>query len=628
MEDRVIDMIKSPADLKALTDDELTIVAQEIREQIVSTTSKNGGHVGSSLGAVEIILALHRELNCPPDRIVYDVGHQAYAHKILTGRLDRFDTLRTYGGITGFPTPSESPYDVHPSGHASDSLSVALGLAKARDLRGSKERIVAVLGDAAISGGMAFEALNQIGQDQTQMVIVLNDNAMSISHNVGALMTHFGLVRARNEYRDTRDFVQKAMEDASPITRGMMDWARTAKDSAKHFFLPDFSMIFEQMGITCTAPIDGHDITALRSILRVVLHTHGPTLVHVVTQKGKGYEPAVREPEKFHGVGPFDIETGELIAKPAKAPKYMNVFGDALIKEAAKNEDIVAITAAMKDGTGLAGFADLFPKRFIDVGIAEEHALGLASGLAIGGKKPVVAIYSTFLQRAIDQMVIDDALPNLDIVFCIDRAGLVGDDGATHNGMFDLVYTRMIPHMKVLAPANEAELVNALHTALYTSGPVAIRYPRGEAQGVQIPAEAEMLPEGKSRIVVEGDDVAILAFGSMVAQAEIAAEALADEGISARVVDMRWVKPLDRQAVIDAAKTKLVVTVEEGVITGGVGEGVLEVLVEEGIQTAALSIGLPDEFIPQGKVSQLWEKLGLDGVGIAKSVKERLDSLS
>ena len=624
MQERIIDVISSPADLKVLTDDELALVADEIRREIVATTSKTGGHVASSLGAVEIILALHAELDCPKDKIVYDVGHQAYAHKILTGRLEQFGSLRQQGGISGFPKPSESPYDVHPSGHASDSLSVALGLAKARDLRGTRERVVAVIGDAAISGGMAFEALNQMGQDQTQMVIILNDNEMSISQNVGALMHHFGELRARNEYRESRDLVQKRMESAGPAARFMLEWGRNAKDSAKHFFLPEHTMIFEQLGITCTPPIDGHDITTLRRVLRTVLHTHGPTLMHVVTKKGAGYEPAMCKPETFHGIGPYNAETGEPASKPCVAPKYQDVFGDALVREARLDGDVVAITAAMKGGTGLSAFAAEFPHRFMDVGITEEHAVGLASGLALGGKKPVVAVYSTFLQRAIDQMAIDVSLPNANVVFCIDRAGLVGDDGPTHNGLYDLVYTRMIPNMRVLAPSDEAELANSLHTALQIGGPVAIRYPRGEGRGVSIPERPVTLPVGKSRVVREGDDVAILAFGTRVEQAEGAADLLADTGVSARVVDMRWAKPLDDQAIREAAATRLVVTAEEGVVAGGVGEEVLRVLSSEGLQVPALVLGLPDRFVQQGKIPALYQEVGLDAEGISQAILARL----
>lgn len=623
MSNRILDMISSPADLKVLSVEELEILATEIREQIVHTTSVTGGHVAPSLGAVDFILALHSKLNCPQDKIVFDVGHQAYAHKLITGRLDNFDTLRQEGGVSGFPKPSESIYDVHPSGHASDSLSVALGLAKARDLRGGKEHVVAVIGDASISGGMAFEALNQIGQDQTKMVIVLNDNEMSISHNVGALMMHFGSIRASNQYRATRDSLQKVMEQRGEIARSMLSIGRSAKDSMKQFFL-SYTMVFEQMGISCTPPIDGHDIRAIRDVLDICLETNGPVLIHLITKKGKGYEPALRSPEKFHGISPYDIRTGVPKSSSTVVPKYMDVFGDALIKEAQVDNRIVAITAAMKDGTGLANFAKKFPRRFFDVGIAEEHAVGLASGLAIGGKKPVVAIYSTFLQRAIDQMIINVCLPNLDVVFCVDRAGLVGDDGPTHNGMFDLSYARMIPHMRVLAPSNEAELANALHTALASSGPFLIRYPRGSVEGVAMPHDPIVLEEGVSAELRAGDDVAILAVGHLVSQAMAAAELLAEKGIQARVVDIRWAKPLDQEAVVRAAQTGFVVTVEEGVISGGVGEGVLSILSSQGLTPRTLTLGLPDSFVSQGKVPHLLEELGLDGAGIADQVEKLL----
>lgn len=624
---RILDMISSPADLKLLSNEELSILAGEIRQEIVATTSKTGGHVASSLGAVEIILALHAELACPADKIVFDVGHQAYAHKLVTGRLAGFETLRTYGGISGFPKPTESPYDVHFSGHASDSLSVALGLAQARDLAGTDEKVVALIGDASLAGGMAFEALNNIGQAQTPMVIILNDNEMSISHNVGALMKHLGSMRASAQYRQARDNVQEHLESSGPMGKAITSLGRNMKESLKQFVIPH-SMIFEQLGIVCTTPLDGHNIGQLREMLRTVLNADGPVLMHVVTRKGEGYTPARRNPEKFHGISPYNIATGEVVksGKPS-APKYTNVFGDALVKEAKADNRIVAITAAMKGGTGLDAFAEQFPDRFIDTGIAEEHAVSFAGGLAAGGRKPVVAIYSTFLQRAIDQMIINVALPKLDVVFAIDRAGVVGADGPTHHGVFDLVYARMIPNMRVLAPSDEAELVNGLHTALQMGGPFAVRYPRGEAEGVPLPEVPEVLPEGKSRVVREGDDVVILAFGRMVAQAKAAAELLADQGISARVVDMRWVKPLDKDAIAAAAKTKLVVTVEGGVIAGGVGEGVLGEMAAMGLHTPAVTLGIDDEFVTQGSVNLLLHDLGLDAEGIAKAVKERFAEL-
>ena len=656
---RILDGVHSPADLKTLTDSELALLAREIRRQIIQTTSKTGGHVASSLGAVEIILAVHSLIDSPKDRFIFDVGHQAYAHKLVTGRADEFDTLRTLGGISGFPRPDESPHDVHPSGHASDSLSIALGLAKARELRNSDEKIVALIGDASLSGGMAFEALNTIGQLQLPLVIILNDNEMSISRNVGALVRHLGAIRSSASYRQARDQSQERLE-SSTIGRAFVALGRSAKESVKQFFVPE-SMMFEQLGILCTPPIDGHNIPAMKNILRTALDADGPVLMHVVTKKGAGYKPAEEDPVRFHGVGPFDPETGASLKKAPCAPTYTSVFGKALVREARVDEHIVAIIAAMRTGTGLDEFAREFPDRLIDVGIAEENAVGMAAGLACGGLKPVVAIYSTFLQRAIDQMIVDVALPRKNVVFAIDRAGLVGDDGPTHHGMYDISYCRMIPNMQIIAPSDEAELVNALHTALRIDGPVAVRYPRGSGVGVPVPSAGTMLPVGKSRIVragvkdamaegaeagscadaalserVEpadggsgteagsfGADVAILAFGSMVVPACDAAELLAEQGIDARVVDMRWVKPLDEEAIAEASKTKLVVTIENGVLAGGAGEGVLDVLSRQGSTTPTLTLGVDDTNVEHGKPEQLFAQLGLDPQGIAASISAK-----
>ncbi len=623
---RILDYVESPADLKVLTDEELAILAREIREEIITVTSTNGGHVASSLGAVEIILAAHSILNCPSDKLVFDVGHQAYAHKLVTGRLDAFPTLRTYGGLSGFPKPQESPYDVHPSGHASDSLSVALGLALARDMAGSNERVVAIIGDAALSGGMAFEALNQIGQAQVPMVIILNDNEMSISHNVGALMKHLGYIRTSSRYRRQRNTIQETLESKGSLGTTIARFGNNIKNSIKQVVLPH-SMIFEQLGIVCTTPIDGHDIGLIKETLAAALEADGPVLIHAVTSKGAGYAPAAANPEKFHGIGPYDIATGEAKENGNSKTTYTQVFGQALVNEARRDERIVAITAAMKDGTGLAPFAAEFPDRFIDVGIAEEHAVGLAAGLAAGGRKPVVAIYSTFLQRAFDQLVINGSLADLDVVFAIDRAGVVGEDGPTHHGVFDLAYTRMVPNMRVLVPSNEAELASSLHTALQLGGPFAIRYPRGAAEGVEVPEEAVVFEEGKAHVVREGNDVAILAFGRMVGYASEAACELAKQGIEARVVDMRWAKPLDANEIARAAQTKLVVTVEEGSIEGGVGQGVLEELSRQNLEVSTLTLGIPDKFVTQGKPSELLHDLGLDAQGITQVIEERLKEL-
>lgn len=620
MDHRILDSIESPDNLKLLTDEELAILAHEIREEIVSVTSNTGGHVASSLGAVDIILAVHSLIDSPRDRLLFDVGHQSYAHMLVTGRLKEFATLRQYRGLSGFPKPETNPHDVHPSGHASDSLSVACGLARARDLAGRDNKIVTIIGDASLSGGMAFEALNDIGQAQTPMVIILNDNEMSISRNVGAMAAHLGGLRVSNNYRKNRDYMQEFIESSlGPAGKAMVKLGKSAKESVKQFVVPD-TMLFEQLGIVCTPPVDGHDITALRANISRALSSQAPVLVHVVTRKGAGYPPAEADPSKFHGVGPYDIASGELKKKAGGAPTYTQAFSQALVREAGIDEDVTVVTAAMIDGTGLRDFVSLFPQRSFDVGIAEAHAVGMASGLALGGKKPVVALYSTFMQRAIDQMIINTALPDLDVVFAIDRAGLVGDDGPTHHGVFDMVYTRMIPNLKVLAPSDEAEITDALHTALALGGPFAIRYPRGNAQGVTVADEPSMLEVGVSRVMREGSDVVVLAFGRMVFQALAAADILAEKGISTRVVDMRWVKPLDERAIADAADSRLLVTLEEGVIRGGVGEGVIEVLAAHHLEVDVLTLGLPDAFIEQGKVEQLFADLSLDGAGIADQI--------
>ncbi len=631
MKKRILDTINSPEVLKLLNNRELTTLAQEIREEIIETTSQTGGHVASSLGAVDIIVAVHSLLNSPKDRFVFDVGHQSYAHMLLTGRKDEFKTLRQYKGLSGFPKPSSNPHDVHPSGHASDSLSVACGLARARDLSGGDNKIVALIGDASLGGGMAFEALNDIGQAQTPLVIILNDNEMSISHNVGAMAYHLGQVRTTSRYRKNRDLIQDFMETRLPGGKALVYLGKSAKESVKQFVLPE-GMLFENLGIVCTPPVDGHNIGLLREVIGHALTLDYPVLVHVVTKKGIGYKPAEENPSKFHGVGPFEISTGKPKKKPSEVLTYTQAFGASLIKEAKEDPDIVAITAAMKDGTGLAEFGKLFPKRIFDVGIAEGHAVGMASGLAAGGKKPVVCLYSTFLQRAIDQVIINCALPQFNVVFAIDRGGLVGDDGPTHHGVFDIAYMRMIPHVKALAPCDETELAHALHTALQIEGPVCLRYPRGEAVGSPLPEKPELLEVGKSRLLKEGTEVAILSFGRMTLNALEAASLLEKEGISVSVRDMRWIKPLDFDAIKRACEAKVVITLEEGVIEGGVGEEVacyIERLALDKTITKSPRVellGLPDTFIPQGKVDQLFKDLNLDAEGIADRVRACLAS--
>ena len=621
----MLDGISKPSDIHGMSVAELGVLANEIRAQIIDTTSRTGGHVASSLGAVEIILAIHSLLDAPKDKIVFDVGHQSYAHKLLTGRLDRFDTLRSYDGISGFPRPSESEYDTNPSGHASNSLSIASGLAKAKQLNGTDEKVVAVIGDAALGGGMAFEALNYIGSQQLPMVIILNDNEMSISRNVGALVKHFGNLRANSQYRNAREQFQAMLERGGKASGAFAEFGKRAKESMKQMFIPQ-SMIYEQMGIVCTPPIDGHDIGLLQEMLRLVLPVDGPVLIHAVTKKGAGYGPAEAEAERFHGVGPYDPATGEAIKSSGPSKSATQVFSEAMVREALEDDRIVAITAAMEGGTGLKAFRKAFPDRFIDVGIAEEQAVAMASGLAIAGKKPVVAIYSTFLQRAIDQIAVDVALPDLDVVFALDRAGLVGDDGPTHHGVFDLAYLRMLPNMRIIVPSGGQRLSDALHTALKLEGPVAIRYPRGSAEKDDFDASIapEVLEVGKSRTVREGDDVAILAFGRMVSRSLAASDILQGKGISARVVDMTWAKPLDEEAIADAVGTPLVVTVEEGVVSGGIGEGVLDVISSMGAKVDTLILGIPDEFVMQGKSDLLLHDLGLDAEGIADSILNKL----
>lgn len=619
MNTRILDSIQSPDALSLLSVEELEILASEIRQEIIEVTSKNGGHVASSLGAVEIILAVHSQLHSPHDRFLFDVGHQSYAHMLVTGRVDAFDTLRQYGGLSGFPKPQSNPHDVHPSGHASDSLSVAYGLARARDLRKSDEKIVTLIGDASIAGGMAFEALNDIGQAQTPMVIILNDNEMSISRNVGALAKHLGDVRMSSGYRNSRDSMQDFMEhQMSAAGKMMLRLGRNAKDSLKQFVLPE-STLFEKLGIICTPPVNGHDIALLQRMIRSALDADAPVLIHAVTKKGAGYEPAEQKPSTFHGVGPYSIETGEVLPKSDVTPTFTQAFTKALTYEMHQDNRVVAVTAAMIDGTGLRPLVQECPDRVFDVGIAEGHAMGMASGLALGGLKPVVCLYSTFFQRAIDQTIIDVSLAQADVVIAIDRAGLVGDDGPTHHGMFDMALLRMIPGMRIIAPADERELAAALHTALMLPGPVALRYPRGAASGIAQLSEPELLEEGKARLIKEGSDSYILSFGRMLKTALEAAEQLGSQGVSCGVIDMRWVKPLDLDMIAKAAKTKFIITLEDGVITGGAGQGVEAALQKIDQGADVVTLGLPDAFVEQGNVKLLFADLGLDAQGVCKA---------
>jgi len=618
----ILSSIQCPDDIKGLDEDELSQLAREIRDELVSTVSLTGGHLAPNLGAVELTLGIHRALDCPKDRIIFDVGHQSYVHKLLTGRLDRFSTLRQYGGLCGFPKRSESPYDAFDTGHASDSLSVALGLARARDARGTDEKVLVVIGDGSMTGGMAFEALNHIGHLGTPLVIVLNDNEMSISENVGALASYLARVRLDRRYTRLRDGVESRLSSTA-IGRVLVDAGEAVKGSFKQLVVP--GMLFEELGVKYVGPIDGHDVAQVQTAVERAKTAAGPVIIHAVTRKGSGYTHAENSPDAFHGIAPFSIETGKTHKKPDAPRSFTEAFSLALVAEAARDERIVALTAAMPTGTGLDAFAATYPDRFYDVGIAEEHAVGMAAGLALGGMVPVVAIYSTFMQRAYDQMMMDVALQGLHVVFCLDRAGLVGEDGPTHHGVFDLSYLRTIPNMMVLAPADEVELAAALHTALLAAGPVAIRYPRGGGSGLDMPATPEVWEAGRAEVRREGDDVALLAVGRMTIVAEKAAVLLAEQGVSATVVNARWVKPLDLEMIsATAAKHRLLVTIEENTAMGGFGSAVCESLADLDIRVPMLRLAVPDCFVTYGAMDRLLSDVGLTPEGVTAAVLGRI----
>lgn len=628
---KILDSIQKPDDVRDLSFDELGQLAQELREEMIAATSVNGGHLASSLGAVEIILAAHRVLHLPEDKLLFDVGHQAYAHKLLTGRRSGFAHLRKEGGVSGFTRRMESPYDVHDAGHASDALPTALGLALARDIEGLDTNIVTVVGDASIAGGLSYEALNYIGQQQfKRFVVILNDNEMSISRSVGAFSSYLAGIRTSKAYTNVRDSVEEGLSRSSKVGDTLVRLGEKAKEATKQFLIP--GMFFEDMGFTYLGPVDGHDVRLFQETLVRALNMGKSVVIHAVTKKGLGYAPAQANPEAFHGVAPFDIATGEIRKSKGGAPTYTSVFSQRLIAEAEVNPCIVAITAAMSAGTGLDAFAKRFPRRFFDVGIAEECAVTMASGLAIGQFVPVVAVYSTFLQRAYDEIATNVCLQNLHVVFAVDRAGLVGEDGSTHHGAFDLAYLRTLPNMRILAPSDEAELARALRFAIDAMGPIAVRFPRGKAQGVALPEHVEPIDD-HARLVhgaAEGPvDVSFLAVGRMVRSAVEAAQELGERGISARVLDMRWVKPVDVCAVQAAARDScLLVSVEDGTVAGGFASAVLETLADAGLEAQVLRLGLPDAFVGHGTVEGLLSMLGLDAHGIAESVAHRLEGVA
>ena len=617
----ILDSINNTQDLRKLSQEKLPALAGEVREEIINVVSRTGGHLASSLGVVDLTIALHYAFDTPKDRIVWDVGHQAYAHKILTGRRAQFSTLRQHGGMSGFPKREESPCDHFDVGHASTSISAALGMAAARDIKGEDYRVIAVIGDGSISAGLAFEGMNQAGHLKKNLVVILNDNEMSISPNVGALSSYLSRMMTGNFYTKFRQETKHFLQGIPRVGEAMFNIAKRTEDSIKGLMVP--GMLFEDLGFQYVGPIDGHNIEHLLQTFNNIKDFTWPVLIHVITKKGKGCEFAECSPSQFHGTPPFDLVTGKT-NKKATVLSYTDVFGQTLIKLAADNEKIVAISAAMPEGTGLDKFSEQFPDRFFDVGIAESHGITFACGLAVEGLHPVAAIYSTFTQRAYDQIVHDLCLQNLPVTLALDRAGLVGEDGPTHHGVFDIAYLRHVPNMVLMAPKDENELQHMIKTAVEYPGPTAVRYPRGTGYGVPMDQELKQLEIGKGELLLDGADVAIISIGNMVYPAMEAAKRLAGDGISATVVNARFVKPLDVELILRVAKkTGRVVTVEEHSLMGGFGSAVLESLDAAGMTgVKSLRIGLPDAYIEHGTQALLRKKYGLDADGIYASVRE------
>ena len=628
---RLLDNLKSPKDVQNMDLQELRQLASEIRELILSTVANNGGHLAPSLGTVELTLALYSIFDFESDKLVWDVGHQAYTHKILTGRKDRFQTLRIKGGIAGFPKRSESPYDAFGVGHASTSISAALGLLIASELSHKDNHVVAVIGDGALTGGEAFEGLNHAGQLKKNLIVVLNDNEMSIDKNVGALSEYLSQIRLAPQYRKAkRDFEEFIKRIPIPdIGNKILQTANSIKYGLKSAIVP--GAIFEALGFTYIGPIDGHDIKAMQEVFTRVKEMTEPILIHVHTTKGKGYKPAEESPDRFHGVGKFDKYTGEIIKKPAP-PTYTDIFSRAIVDLAAQDTRIVAITAAMPSGTGLKLFRARFPGRFFDAGIAEEHAMTLAAAMAAGGLRPAVVLYSTFAQRAYDQILHDVCLQNLPVVICLDRAGLVGEDGATHHGVFDLSYLRHIPNISILAPKDENELRQMVFSAFEKDFPVAIRYPRGSGLGVKVINSPAPLPWGKSEVIsrVEGEaDATVFAVGSMVETAKAAADILKNSRVYVNVVNARFIKPLDVGTLNELSNSsKLIVTCEENSLIGGFGSAVIDSLSEANILKPVLRFGISDRFIEHGSRSELLSLCGLTAENIAETIKDKLQLIN
>lgn len=617
----LLETIEQANDIKKIRKEDLNILAQEIREFLIRTISVTGGHLGSNLGAVELTMALHLTLNLPEDKIVWDVGHQSYTHKILTGRKGGFESLRQFHGLSGFPKRKESDCDVFDTGHSSTSVSAGLGLVKARDITGGKQTVISVIGDGSLTGGMAYEALNNASKLETNFIIILNDNNMSISENVGGVSKYLNNIRTATSYLDLKKGIYNVLQGTkrgdSAISR-----IRRAKSSFKQLVIP--GMLFEDMGITYLGPVDGHDIPSMVSVINDAKRVEGPVMIHVLTQKGKGYRPAERHPARFHGTEPFAIETG-LPSRPRTAANYTDIFSTVMCKLGQRDEKIVAITAAMPDGTGLKRFHNIYPERFFDVGIAEEHAVTFAAGLAAGGMKPIVAVYSSFLQRAYDQILHDVCIQNLPVVFAIDRAGLVGSDGETHQGIFDFTYLSGIPNMHVCAPKNKWELSDMMKFAVGLGRPIAVRYPRGTAY-IGLKEHRAPVELGKAEWIYREREIALFAVGSMVKTGEAVRDGLKEKGFDVSLVNARFVKPIDEEALREASRDhKLIVTMEENVACGGYGEKVLDYMNRSGCPGRVLNIAIPDAYVEHGNVELLKQEIGIDAVSIVERICEVCD---
>lgn len=617
----LLDQIKEPNDIKKIDPRDYDYLAEEIRDFLIKKISVTGGHLGSNLGAVELTMALHLSLELPEDKIIWDVGHQSYTHKLLTGRRDGFENLRKLGGMSGFPKRKESECDCFDTGHSSTSISAGLGMVKARDLQGGKHTVISVIGDGSITGGMAYEALNNAAQLETNFIIILNDNNMSISENVGGMSKYLNNIRTADSYLNIKEGIYNKLRGVPKYGDTVVEKIRRAKSSFKQLMIP--GMFFEDMGITYLGPVDGHDISGMIRVIHEAKRVKGAVLIHALTQKGKGFTPAERHPARFHGAEPFDIETG-LPTKPRTVANYTDIFSTVMTKLGQRNEKVVAITAAMPDGTGLKRFHNMYPERFFDVGIAEEHAVTFAAGLAAGGLIPIVAVYSSFLQRAYDQILHDVCIQNLPVIFCIDRAGLVGSDGETHQGIFDLSYLSSIPGMSIMAPKNKWELSDMLKFAVNFGKPIAIRYPRGEAYAGLREFRA-VVEYGRSEWIYREGEILLLAVGSMVKTAEEVWNTLKEKGYSCSLVNARFAKPIDEALIQDALSDhSLIVTMEENVASGGFGEKVRAFVDGQKTTGEVLSIALPDAYVEHGNVDALKKELGIDAKSITARILEVL----